>query len=134
MRIGSVLLLAVAAAFGVSAAIAADADMVRSAPSGVTVVAPIEGAPPPYTQETVKIKRPGPPDIAFGCKRVWRCDAQVCEWRRGCYGVYGYVEAPYYAKPLAQRQWESHGLPGAGTETSGSARRRAYIAPTTDNK
>ena len=133
MRIGPILLLAVAATFGASVAIAADADTVRTAPSAATA-APIEGAPPPFTQETVKIKRPGPPDIAFGCKRVWRCDAQVCEWRRGCYGVYGYVEAPYYAKPLAQRQWESHGLPGASTETSGSARRRAYVAPTTDNK
>jgi hypothetical protein len=51
------------------------------------------------------------PDVAFGCKRIWRCDAQVCEWRRGCWGIYGYMEGPYYSLNLAQRQWERDGWP-----------------------
>lgn len=51
------------------------------------------------------------PDVAFGCKRIWRCDAQVCEWRRGCWGVYGYMEGPYYSLALAQRQWQRDGWP-----------------------
>lgn len=53
-----------------------------------------------------------PPGVAYGCKRIWRCDAQVCEWRRGCWGVYGYVEGPYFSVALAQRQWTRDGLPG----------------------
>jgi len=53
-----------------------------------------------------------PPTTAYGCKRIWRCDKQVCEWRRGCWGVYGYIEGPYYSVALAQRQWERDGLPG----------------------
>jgi hypothetical protein len=52
-----------------------------------------------------------PPGIRYGCQRVWRCDKTVCEWRRGCWGVYGYVEGPYYTSEFARRQWESHGLP-----------------------
>jgi hypothetical protein len=51
-----------------------------------------------------------PPRVRFGCQRVWRCDTTVCEWRRGCWGVYGYVEGPYYSPIFARRQWESHGL------------------------
>lgn len=53
-----------------------------------------------------------PLGTAYGCKRIWRCDKQVCEWRRGCWGVYGYIEGPYYSVALAQRQWERDGLPG----------------------
>jgi hypothetical protein len=34
----------------------------------------------------------------------------VCEWRRGCWGVYGYVEGPYYTSEFAKRQWENHNL------------------------
>lgn len=52
-----------------------------------------------------------PPRVAYGCKRIWRCDAQVCEWRRGCWGVYGYMEGPYYSVALAKRQWERDGWP-----------------------
>jgi hypothetical protein len=51
------------------------------------------------------------PRTAYGCKRIWRCDNQVCEWRRGCWGIYGYVEGPYYSVPLAKRQWKQQGLP-----------------------
>jgi hypothetical protein len=50
-------------------------------------------------------------NVEYGCKRIWRCDDQVCEWRRGCWGIYGYVEAPYYSLPLAKRQWQSQGWP-----------------------
>ena len=57
-----------------------------------------------------------PPRVAYGCKRIWRCDAQVCEWRRGCWGVYGYVEGPYFSVALAQRQWERDGLPTPSRE------------------
>jgi len=52
-----------------------------------------------------------PPRVAYGCKRIWRCDAQVCEWRRGCWGVYGYMEGPYYSVALARRQWQRDGWP-----------------------
>lgn len=52
-----------------------------------------------------------PPRVAYGCKRIWRCDVQVCEWRRGCWGVYGYMEGPYYSVALAKRQWERDGWP-----------------------
>jgi len=52
-----------------------------------------------------------PPRVAYGCKRIWRCDAQVCEWRRGCWGVYGYMEGPYYSVALAKRQWQRDGWP-----------------------
>jgi hypothetical protein len=51
------------------------------------------------------------PHVAYGCKRIWRCDKEVCEWRRGCWGVYGYVEGPYYSQELAKRQWARDGLP-----------------------
>lgn len=84
--------------------------------------APVVVAPPPEpTVEVVEeptfgigkmpvARAPEGPQIRYGCQRVWRCDAQVCEWRRGCRGVYGYVEGPYYTAAFAQRQWESHGL------------------------
>jgi hypothetical protein len=52
-----------------------------------------------------------PPEVRYGCKRVWRCDSVVCEWRRGCFGTYGYMEGPYYTLDLAKRQWERHGWP-----------------------
>lgn len=57
-----------------------------------------------------------PPRIAYGCKRLWRCDTQVCEWRRGCWGVYGYMEGPYYSVALAKRQWERDGWPSPSRE------------------
>ena len=53
-----------------------------------------------------------PPQIRFGCRRIWRCDATVCEWRRGCWGLYGYVEGPYYTRAIVRRQWEQHSPPG----------------------
>jgi hypothetical protein len=69
-------------------------------------------APAPKHMKTVVVGQPTPRrDVAFGCKRVWRCDAQICEWRRGCWGIYGYMEGPYYSLSLAQRQWERDGWP-----------------------
>ena len=59
---------------------------------------------------------------------MWRCDAQVCEWRRGCNGIYGYVEGPYYNKPLAERQWARDYLPGPESETV-RTRRRVVLDP-----
>lgn len=52
-----------------------------------------------------------PPVVRYGCSRIWRCDAVICEWRRGCFGTYGYMEGPYYSLDLAKRQWERHGWP-----------------------
>ena len=81
-----------------------------AADSNVTIV-----TPPPRTviEPTVRIETTAPikpaPRVAYGCKRVWRCDAEVCEWRRGCWGVYGYMEGPYYTDRLAKRQWVGDG-------------------------
>jgi hypothetical protein len=49
------------------------------------------------------------PIVRFGCKRIWRCDSVVCDWRRACVGVYGYKEGPYYTEALARRHYERHG-------------------------
>lgn len=93
----------------VPGAIAADAGL----PFPAQGPAVIEAPPPP----PVVVERPitgplaPPPRIRYGCERVWRCDATVCEWRRGCWGVYGYVEGPYYTSTFARRQWEAHGHP-----------------------
>jgi hypothetical protein len=76
-------------------------------PPGAPVVVPLPTRVVPPRLATVP-----PPGTAYGCKRVWRCDAQVCEWRRGCWGVYGYVEGPYFSVALAKRQWTREGLPG----------------------
>ena len=97
---------------GVAPAGAADAVKIGPAPGRAIVAEPPPATaevPPPVTGPL----RP-PPDVAFGCKRIWRCDAQVCEWRRGCWGVYGYVESPYYTTAFIRRQWEAHGLPSPG--------------------
>jgi hypothetical protein len=69
----------------------------------------------PAISETIVIEQPSPvlpaPVVRYGCKRVWRCDSVICEWRRGCFGIYGYMEGPYYTLPLARRQYERHGWP-----------------------
>ena len=80
---------------------------------------PITGAPAvavaPAVSDTIIITQPSPvipaPAVRYGCSRIWRCDAVICEWRRGCFGTYGYMEGPYYTLPLAKRQWERHGWP-----------------------
>jgi hypothetical protein len=86
--------------------------------------APVVVVPPPEPPPVEVVEQPGlfdigkapvarvpeGPQIRYGCRRIWRCDATVCEWRRGCRGVYGYVEGPYYTLEFARRQWESHGL------------------------
>jgi hypothetical protein len=65
------------------------------------------------------------PDVHYGCERVWRCDSVVCEWRRGCWGVYGYMESPYYTTELSRRQWESHGWPEQTRHRYRHSRKRA---------
>ena len=95
---------------GPSIAGAADVDLVRPARGPIVV----EAAPPIVVESEVIATGPlrPPPNVRYGCQRVWRCDLQVCEWRRGCWGVYGYVEGPYYTSAFARRQWQAHGLPG----------------------
>jgi hypothetical protein len=131
-----IILAGLLAALGAAAAQAGDRTVVAP---GV-VVAPIPAAvalPPPRpavivppavaVPDTVVVTGVpviGPSLKPYGCQRVWRCDAQVCEWRRGCNGIYGYVEGPYYNKPLAERQWARDYLPGPGTSTGGLARSR----------
>lgn len=82
---------------------AADAD--------VAVAPPARAARAPAVDKGANLRNK---NVEYGCKRVWRCDAQVCEWRRGCWGVYGYMEAPYYSVPLARSQWQMHGWPTSG--------------------
>ena len=88
-----------------------------AADSTVTIVTP----PKTVVEPTVRIETTKPikpePRVAYGCKRVWRCDAEVCEWRRGCWGVYGYMEGPYYTEQLAKRQWERDGWAPPGRVT-----------------
>jgi hypothetical protein len=79
-------------------------------------------APAPAVEDTLIIQQASPvlpaPIVRYGCKRVWRCDAAVCEWRRGCWGVYGYMEGPYNTLELARRQWERHGWPVPSTQST----------------
>ena len=82
-------------------------------PAAVRVAPAVTVAPAP--SNTIVIEEPSPimpaPVVRYGCSRIWRCDAVICEWRRGCYGIYGYMEGPYYTLPLARRQYERHGWP-----------------------
>jgi hypothetical protein len=108
-------LLAVAAAPVLSYA----ADSPTGRAPAVTVAPAARVAPAvavaPGLSETVVIAETSPvipaPVVRYGCSRVWRCDSVICEWRRGCYGIYGYMEGPYYTLPLAKRQYERHGWP-----------------------
>ena len=83
------------------------------APASVTVAPAVTVVP--AASNTIIIEQPSPvmpaPVVRYGCSRIWRCDAVICEWRRGCYGIYGYMEGPYYTLPLARRQYERHGWP-----------------------
>ena len=105
---------------GAPLAHAADARVVPAPPPPVVIEAPppvvVEVPPPMVAVGPPPITGPlaPPPRIRYGCQRVWRCDTTVCEWRRGCWGVYGYVEEPYYTTEFARRQWESQGLPRQG--------------------
>lgn len=95
----------------------------QAAPAVVALPPPVPAVivPPavavPDTVVVTGVPVIGPSLKPYGCQRVWRCDAQVCEWRRGCNGIYGYVEGPYYNKPLAERQWARDYLPGPESET-----------------
>jgi hypothetical protein len=84
---------------------------------GPALVAPPTVAPAPVlvvpAEPTIIVQEQAPlrppHNVKYGCSRVWRCDSVICEWRRGCWGVYGYMEGPYYNVDLAKRQWERHG-------------------------
>jgi hypothetical protein len=82
-------------------------------PAAVTVAPAVAAAP--AASNTIIIEQPSPvmpaPVVRYSCSRIWRCDAVICEWRRGCFGIYGYMEGPYYTLPLAKRQYERHGWP-----------------------
>ncbi len=80
-------------------------------PAGAADVTVVPGARVTAPAAPRRLATVVPPGTAYGCKRIWRCDAQVCEWRRGCWGVYGYVEGPYFSVALAKRQWVRDGLP-----------------------
>ena len=118
LAVRGMILAALLAAFGSTGAQAADGAVTiapASSPRIVVTPAPVlvESAPavvaiPPPTPAVIVPPAVAVPDTVvvtgvpvigpslkpFGCQRVWRCDAQVCEWRRGCNGVYGYVEGP----------------------------------------
>jgi hypothetical protein len=85
----------------------------------------------PVDENTIIIPHASPtqpaPNAIYGCKRIWRCDSVVCDWRRGCWGVYGYMEGPYYNVDLAKRQWERHGWPTGATSTT--VKRRVTVTP-----
>lgn len=98
--------------------------VVEAAP---VIAAPIyvEKAPENIFEQPTLVPKP-PGRVQYGCKRVWRCDTVVCEWRRGCWGVYGYMEGPYYTEELAKRQWARDGLPMSEVRPQ---RGRAAIEP-----
>jgi hypothetical protein len=102
------MLFALAALAAPTVSYAADATPIRGSRGPVSVA-------PPSGESTIIIEQPSPirsaPAIRYGCSRIWRCDSVICEWRRGCWGVYGYMEGPYYTLDLAKRQWERHGWP-----------------------
>lgn len=106
------MLFALAAFAAPAIAYAADATPIRS--SRAVSVAPATA------ESTIIIEQASPirpaPIVRYGCSRVWRCDSVVCEWRRGCWGIYGYMEGPYHTLDLAKRQWERHGWPTPARE------------------
>jgi hypothetical protein len=104
--VGSFIVMAALAALPANAADVTVRPIVKAAP----MAAPVVVEAPPDAAVAVGPLRPEP-QVRFGCSRIWRCDNIVCEWRRGCFGIYGYMEGPYYSKPLAERQWENHGWP-----------------------
>jgi len=111
------LMLATAAA--VSPAVAADSKVTVTAPPAASTAVVVAPAPPVVVEGAPVIVTRPPAHVQYGCKRVWRCDQQVCEWRRGCWGVYGYMEGPYYSQELARRQWEHDGWPMPGARSQG---------------
>jgi hypothetical protein len=111
------LMLAIATA--VSPAIAADTKVTVTTPPPAASTVVVAPAPPVVVDGAPVIVTRPPARVQYGCKRVWRCDQQVCEWRRGCWGVYGYMEGPYYSQELAQRQWERDGWPISGARAQG---------------
>jgi len=50
-------------------------------------------------------------DVAYVCRRVWRCGPYGCGWRRVCWWTrpgpyyYGYGGPYYYGRPYYRRYW-----------------------------
>jgi hypothetical protein len=48
-------------------------------------------------------------NIAYVCRRVWRCGPYGCGWRRACWwtggGPYYYGGGPYYGRPYYRRRY-----------------------------
>ena len=98
------ILFALAVMAAPAASYAADATPIRIV-RGAAVAPATEGA---IIVEQAAVPLP-PPVVRYGCSRIWRCDNVICEWRRGCWGTYGYMEGPYFTTELAKRQYERHG-------------------------
>jgi len=51
-------------------------------------------------------------DVAYVCRRVWRCGPYGCGWRRACYytGGPGYYGRGYYGRPgyYGRRYYRRH--------------------------
>lgn len=111
----AIVVLAFGLATGPASVLAADGTPVPTAPRAAGKAKPRAAAE--YSPATVAEPIAVPePKIQYGCQRIWRCDTMVCEWRRGCHGIYGYMEGPYYTQALAKRQWERHGWPTPSKE------------------
>ncbi|HET7679571.1 MAG TPA: hypothetical protein VFK79_05490 [Xanthobacteraceae bacterium] len=108
------MLFALAVVAAPALSYAADSPPVPITRAPAVTVAPAV-AVAPAVSDTIVITEPSPvipaPVVRYGCSRIWRCDSVICEWRRGCFGIYGYMEGPYYTLPLARRQYERHGWP-----------------------
>ncbi|HZP78310.1 MAG TPA: hypothetical protein VFB45_19355 [Pseudolabrys sp.] len=47
-------------------------------------------------------------NVAYICRRVWRCGPWGCGWRRACYFTGGYYGYGYYGRPYwgwRHRHW-----------------------------
>lgn len=46
-------------------------------------------------------------DVAYVCRRVWRCGPYGCGWRRSCYWTrpYRYGRPYYYRRHYYYRRW-----------------------------
>lgn len=49
-------------------------------------------------------------DVAYACRRVWRCGPYACGWRRACYytpGPFAYAY-PYVYRPYWRPYWRRY--------------------------
>jgi hypothetical protein len=47
-------------------------------------------------------------DVAYVCRRVWRCGPYGCGWRRYCYHTHRYYGSPYYGRPYYNGRYYRH--------------------------